>query len=126
MSVAPASIQEQHRHDDGDLGQVPGDEIVDHVADVPDELASLLDGMDDRAEVVVGDHHVGGFPCDVAARPAHRDTDICLPQCGSVVHTVTGHRDDISPPWSARTIASLSSGFTRANTLTSPGSAWPS
>ncbi len=54
-----------------------------------------FDRGDDRGEVVVEQHEVGGLASDVAAARAHGDADVGLPQCGPVVHAVAGHRDHV-------------------------------
>ena len=60
-----------------DLSDVGGDEVADELFHVVVDGASLLDGGDDRREVVVGKHHLRGGLGDRRAR-AHRDADLGL------------------------------------------------
>ena len=74
------------------------DEQLGHlVADVGDDLlvdpAADLDGVHERAEVVVGEDHPAGLLGDLAAA-AHRHADVGLLQRGGVVDGVAGHRHD--------------------------------
>jgi len=52
--------------------------------------------MHDRAEVVVGKHHMRRLSRYIAAPTAHSDTDMGLFQGRSVVHTVSGDGDDLA------------------------------
>ena len=67
------------------------------VADVGDDLlvdpAADLDGVHERAEVVVGEDHPAGLLGHLAAA-AHRHADVGLLQRGGVVDRVAGHRHD--------------------------------
>ena len=67
------------------------------VADVGDDLvvdpAPELDGVHQRAEVVVGEDHPRGLLGHLAAA-AHRDADVRLLERGGVVDGVAGRRDD--------------------------------
>ena len=51
----------------------------------------------DRGEVVVGKHHVGGLAGDVGPDLAHRDADVGALERGRIVDAVAGHRDDLAP-----------------------------
>ena len=54
----------------------------------------FFDRGDDRGEVVVGEHHVGGLFRHVRPGDAHGDADVGLLQRRRVVHAVAGHRHD--------------------------------
>ena len=56
----------------------------------------LLDGADDRGEVVVGDHHVGRFLRDLGPLDAHGDANVGLLERRGVVDAVSRHRDHVS------------------------------
>ena len=73
-----------------------GEDVGDELADVVVDDASLLDGRDDRREVVIGEHHRRRFTRYVGARSAHRDADVCPPQGGRIVDAVAGHRDGVA------------------------------
>lgn len=79
-----------------DLGDGVGEDVEDELADVVVDTAAGLDGRDDGGEVVVGEHHRGGFPGDVGAGAAHGDPDVGPSQRGCVVDTVAGHGDDLA------------------------------
>ena len=61
-----------------ELGDVVGEVVGEEAADVGERGAALLDGGDDRGEVVVEQDEVGGFAGDVGARAAHGDADVGL------------------------------------------------
>jgi hypothetical protein len=63
--------------------------------EVVEDRPALLDGVNDRSEVVVGQDHVGGLARHVGARFAHRDTDVGGLERRGVVDAVTGHRHDL-------------------------------
>ena len=87
----------QRPHDEGrELGDVVGEVVGEEPADVGERRPSLLDRRDDRREVVVEQHEVGGLAGDVGARSPHRDADGGLAKCGRVVHAVAGHGDDVT------------------------------
>ena len=51
--------------------------------------------MDQRGEVVVGEHHLRRLLRHLRAA-AHRDADVGLLQRGGIVHGVAGHGDDLT------------------------------
>jgi hypothetical protein len=73
-----------------------GEDVEHELADVVVHPAACVDGRDDGGEVVIGQHHRGGFARDVGARPAHRDADVGVPECRCVVDPVPGHGDDFA------------------------------
>ena len=81
--------REEQEHERQQLGHL--------VADVGDDLlvdaAADLDGVHERAEVVVGEDHPAGLLRDLAAA-AHRDADVGLLERRGVVDGVAGHRHD--------------------------------
>ena len=79
-----------------ELGDVVGEVIGEEAADVGEGRAALLDRGDDRGEVVVEQHEVGGLAGDVGARSPHGDADGGLASAGRVVDAVAGHGDDVT------------------------------
>ena len=78
-----------------DLAQVGRQEEEDHPAQVAVDHPPFLDRVDDRGEVVVGQHHVGGLLGHLRAGPAHRHADVGALESRSVVDAVPGHGDDV-------------------------------
>jgi hypothetical protein len=70
-------------------------EIVDELADVVVDRATLLDGVHDRCEVVVRQHDVRGFLGHVGARDAHGNADVGGLDGGCVIDPVARHRHDL-------------------------------
>ena len=86
----------EREDDEGhDLRRRVGEDVEDELADVVVDAPALLDGVDDRREVVVGEHHRGRLAGDVGAGEAHRDADVGGPQRRGVVDAVAGHRDHV-------------------------------
>jgi hypothetical protein len=79
-----------------DLGDGVGEDVDDELANVVVETTAGLDGRDDGGEVVVDEHHRGGFPADVGPGAAHGAPDVGPAQRGGVVDTVPGHGDDLA------------------------------
>src|SRR5690348_10941972 len=52
--------------------------------------------MDDRAEIVVEKHESSGLPRDIGATRSHGNADVGGLECGRVVDTVSGHRDNFA------------------------------
>ncbi len=69
---------------------------ADELDDVGVDGAALLDRADDGGEVVVGQHHVGGFLGDLGAGDAHGHADVGGAQRGGVVDAVAGHGHDVA------------------------------
>ena len=74
-----------------DLGQVGGEQELNHLADVVVDATTLFAGMDDGGEIVVGQDHVGHVLGDVGTGDAHADADIGALDGGRVVHAVARH-----------------------------------
>ena len=72
-----------HGHDEGH-------ELLDTRVDG----AALLNRLDDGAEVVIGEDHIGGTLGDLGTFETHGDTDVGAVERGSVVDAVAGHRAD--------------------------------
>ena len=89
--------EERGDEDDEHLGEVPGQQVVEELLDIGRDPAALLDGGDDRREVVVQQDHVRCVAGDVGASQAHRDADVGALERGRVVHAVAGHDDDVVP-----------------------------
>ena len=62
---------ERGREDREHLGEVRGEQELDDLADVVVDATALFARVDDRGEVVVGEHHVGDVLGDVGAGDAH-------------------------------------------------------
>ena len=88
----PNSVRQE---DDGDLGHIAGQQVIDELADVAVNDAPLLDGRDDAGVIVIGQHHVGGFLGHIRAGDAHRHANIRAFDGRGVVDAVTGHGDDL-------------------------------
>ena len=69
----------QWQEDNRDLRRVAGEEEVDEAPDVGVNRAPFLDRVDDRGEVVVREHEVGGL----RARRRCRRVPIATPMCAS-------------------------------------------
>jgi hypothetical protein len=54
------------------------------------------DGLHDRREVVVEQHHVGGFASDVGTILPHCHADVRSTQRWCVIHTIAGHGYDFT------------------------------
>ena len=78
------------------LGDVRVQDVEHELADVGVDRAALLDRVDDRGEVVIGQDHVRGLLGHVRARDAHGDADVGLLEGGGVVDAVAGDRDDLA------------------------------
>ncbi len=85
-----------HSRNGRELGDVVGQVVGEEAADVGERGPAVADRGDDRGEVVVEQHQVGGLAGDVGAAAAHRHTDVGLAQRRAVVHPVAGHRDDVA------------------------------
>ena len=66
---------------------------LQELADVFVNASSPEHGADDRPEVVVQDHHVGGFLGNLGSAQSHRKTNVGGFECGGVVRSVprNGH-----------------------------------
>ena len=100
--AAPPAVRPSHpasttpKNIDQHLAQVGRQEIAQELLDVGVDRAPLLDRRDDRGEVVVGEHDVGGLLRDVGPGDAHRDADVGGLERRRVVHAVAGHGDDLA------------------------------
>jgi hypothetical protein len=79
------------------LGDVVGEVVGEKAPHVGEDRASLLDGGDDRGEVIVQEHEIGSLARHVGPGTAHRDADVRLLQRGAIVHAVAGHGEDVTP-----------------------------
>ena len=87
----------QHDGDEDDeaLTHVRGQRPHDELRQVVEHAAALFDRGLDRGEVVVGEHHVGGFLGDLGTAATHRHADVGLLERRGVVDPVSGHRDHV-------------------------------
>ena len=70
------------------LRHVRGEDVGEKIADIGEDGAAFFYRGGDAREVVVEQHHVGGFARQVGATAAHADADVGLPQGRCVVHAV--------------------------------------
>ncbi|EXI65151.1 MAG: hypothetical protein AW08_03423 [Candidatus Accumulibacter adjunctus] len=83
----------EHGEDGPDVGgQLEADELDDVVVDRP----AFLDRPHDAGEIVVGQHHGGGFAGDIGSGDAHGDADVGGLQRRCIVDAVAGHGDDLA------------------------------
>lgn len=66
------------------------------ILNVVENALALFDGAEDCAEVVVGEDHICGLLGHVSSQFAHADSNICLLQSRSIVHTITSHGHNIA------------------------------
>mmetsp|Transcript_22265 Transcript_22265/g.52917 ORF Transcript_22265/g.52917 Transcript_22265/m.52917 type:complete len:390 (-) Transcript_22265:1634-2803(-) len=78
------------------LSNVGRNHVPDEGLHVGVDRSSLLDGCDNRREVVVRQNHVRCLLGDLSSCNTHSNTDGSLLQSGSIVDTVPGHRRDLS------------------------------
>ena len=95
-SSAGTRREQRGREDDEHLAHVAREQEEDELAQVVEDDAALVHRLDDRGEVVVGEHHVGGLAAHVGADLAHRDADVGLLERRRVVDAVAGHGDDLA------------------------------
>lgn len=92
--VAPAAKTTKHDETESRSAgtQLEGQEVLNVVEDA----LALFDGAEDCAEVVVGENHVRGLLRHVSPQFAHADSDICLLQSRSIIHTIASHGHDVA------------------------------
>ena len=89
--------REQREGDAGhDLWHVRRQDVGHEAPHVVEDRAALLNGVDDVGEIVLDEHHVGGFARHVAAAPPHRDADVRLADGRRVVDAVAGGGDHMA------------------------------
>ena len=79
--------QEDHQ----DFSHVAGKQVVDELADVAVDDASLFHGGNDAGIVVIREHHIGSLLGLVGSGDAHGHTDIGALDGRSIVDAVTSH-----------------------------------
>ena len=88
---------EQDRRDDGEgLAAIDRQQKDDRLLQVVVNRPTFFDGGGDGGEIVVGQHHFGGFLGRLGAVAAHGDADIGALQRRCVVDAVAGHGDDLA------------------------------
>ena len=92
---------------------------VDHLPDIVVDRAAFAHGGDDRGEIVVGQHQLGGLLGGLGALAAHRHADIGALQRRRIVDAVAGHRRHRAIRLQRLHQAQLVLGLVRANTVTS-------
>ena len=78
------------------MPRLPARRELHELADVVVDAAAFFHGRDDRGEVVVEQHHRGGFLRYIGAGDTHRHADIRAFQRRRVVHAVAGHCNDMA------------------------------
>ena len=112
-----AVSQREREHGDRDdqrLAQAGRQHEAERLDEVVVDAPALLDRGAQGAEVVVGEHHVGGLLGRGGAPLPHRHADVGLTQRGRVVDAVARHRDDLALRLQRAHEPSLCSGATRA------------
>ena len=83
---------EQAQH----LRDVGGEQELDCLLDVGEDLSALFHRADDGGEVVVREHEIRRALADVRARDAHADADVRALDGGRVVDAVARHGDHLA------------------------------
>ena len=76
------------------LGDVTGQGVGDGLLEVGKDQSTLLNATHNRSKVIVHQNHVGRILGDFGTS-AHRNTNVSFLQGRGVVHTVTGHSDNV-------------------------------
>ena len=87
--------QQRRDEDDEHLRQPARQSVPEERADVGVDAPTLPDRDQERLEVVVDQHQVGGLSGHLGAAAAHRHPDVGAPEGRCVVDAVAGHRDDV-------------------------------
>ena len=90
--------QHHTAEDREDLTDVGAQQIAQELTDVVENATAFAYRLDDGAEVVVGEDHLGALLGNFGTGDAHRDADIRGFDGGRVVHAVAGHGHDIALP----------------------------
>ena len=91
MKGSPAAMLKNRRAEEGQDEDHEQDEYEpDVLGEVVEDLAALLDRVDDGGEVVVGEDHAPGVLCHLGPR-AHGDADVGGFDGGRVVDAVARH-----------------------------------
>ncbi|TKW54492.1 hypothetical protein CTA1_5030 [Colletotrichum tanaceti] len=91
-------LEDQTDEERAGLGDVAGQDVQHELLDVVKHAAALLDGVEDRGEVVVGEDYVRGLLGHVGAALSHGDADIGALQTGGVVDAVARHGHEAPAP----------------------------
>ena len=86
------NAQHRREEDGSHFADVRADQVPNESLHVLIDGSTLLDRCHNRAEVVIHQHHRGSLLRHLGSVDAHRDTDVCLLQCWSVIHTIARHR----------------------------------
>ena len=78
------------------MGAIGREDEEDGFLEIVIDGAPFLDGVGDGSEVVVGQHHGGGFLGGFGAFDAHGDADVGAFEGGGVVDAVAGHGHNVS------------------------------
>ena len=72
------------------FGHVAGQHVGQKLADIGHHTAAVAHRRDDRGEIVVEQHHIGGLPSHIGALQTHGHTHIGGPQCRRIVDPIAG------------------------------------
>ena len=90
---------QHHTAEDGEhLADVGAQQIAQELTDVVENATAFAYRLDDGAEVVVGEDHLGTLLGNFGTGDAHRDADVRGFDGGSIVYAVAGHSHDIALP----------------------------
>ncbi len=89
-------IEKHRNHRDTCDGDVDREDVHHCFLQVIVDPASLSDCRDDGGKVVVKQNKRRCFTCDISSTPPHGNADVSRFKGRSVIHTITGHCDDIA------------------------------
>ena len=90
--------QHHTAEDREDLTDVGAEQVSQEFTDVVENATAFAHRLDDGAEVVVGEDHLGTLLGNFGTGDAHRDADVRGFDGGSIVYAVAGHSHDIALP----------------------------
>jgi hypothetical protein len=82
--------------DEAELAEIAAEQQAERTADVMPEATALHESLDERGEVVIGEHHVRGLAGYLGAAAPHRDAYVSQAQRGRVVDTVARHGNGVA------------------------------
>ena len=98
LGDAEESGEHHTAEDREDLTDVGAQQIAQELTDVVENATAFAYRLNDGAEVVVGEDHLGALLGNFGTGDAHRDADVRGFDGGSIVYAVAGHSHDIALP----------------------------
>ena len=98
LGDAEESGEHHTAEDREDLTDVGAQQIAQELTDVVENATAFAYRLDDGAEVVVGEDHLGALLGHFGAGDAHGHADVRGFDGGSIVYAVAGHSHDIALP----------------------------